>query len=77
MVRQGQPPRRPPGEERLRKAITCSVIGGRRLARLRRMLLRFQRLLAPEPAAMFGCNRPFPAWMDRAVVRAFSVHRRV
>ena len=41
------------------------------LARLRRMLLRFQRLLAPEPAAMFRLlNRP-PAWMDRAVVQAF------
>lgn len=41
------------------------------LARLRRMLLRFQRLLAPEPAAMFRLlNRP-PAWIDRAVVQEF------
>ncbi|UMX65571.1 hypothetical protein MJ588_13390 [Klebsiella pneumoniae] len=32
---------------------------------------RFQRLLVPEPAAMFQLpNRP-PAWMDRAVVQAF------
>ena len=47
------------------------------LARLRRMLLRFQRLLAPEPAAMFRLlNRP-PAWMDRAVVQAFrQFHRK-
>ncbi|HHT5689809.1 TPA: CorA family divalent cation transporter [Raoultella ornithinolytica] len=41
------------------------------LARLRRMLLRFQRLLAPEPAAMFRLlNRP-PAWIDRSVVQEF------
>jgi zinc transporter len=41
------------------------------LARMRRMLLRFQRLLAPEPAAMFRLlNRP-PAWIDRSVVQEF------
>lgn len=39
------------------------------LGRLRRMLLRFQRLLAPEPAALFRLiNRP-PAWLDREVVQ--------
>lgn len=39
------------------------------LGRLRRMLLRFQRLLAPEPAALFRLiNRP-PGWLDRQVVQ--------
>ena len=39
------------------------------LGRLRRMLLRFQRLLAPEPAALFRLiNRP-PGWLDPAVVQ--------
>lgn len=38
------------------------------LGRLRRTLLRFQRLLAPEPAALFRLiNRP-PNWLDRDVV---------
>ncbi len=42
------------------------------LARLRRMLLRFQRLLAPEPAAMFRLlNRP-PAWIDHPWFRSFA-----
>lgn len=41
------------------------------LGRLRRMLLRFQRLLAPEPAAMFRLlNRP-PTWIEREVVQEF------
>ncbi|HEJ9064986.1 TPA: hypothetical protein SML68_004864 [Serratia marcescens] len=39
------------------------------LGRMRRMLLRFQRLLAPEPAALFRLlNRP-PAWLSREVVQ--------
>lgn len=39
------------------------------LGRLRRTLLRFQRLLAPEPAALFRLiNRP-PGWLDRQVVQ--------
>lgn len=39
------------------------------LGRLRRMLMRFQRLLAPEPTALFRLlNRP-PAWIAPAVVQ--------
>ncbi|CAI0896184.1 Zinc transport protein ZntB [Serratia liquefaciens] len=39
------------------------------LGRMRRMLLRFQRLLAPEPAALFRLlNRP-PTWLSRDVVQ--------
>jgi len=39
------------------------------LGQLRRMLLRFQRLLAPEPTAMFRLlNRP-PAWIAPEVVQ--------
>lgn len=39
------------------------------LGRMRRMLLRFQRLLAPEPAALFRLlNRP-PTWLSREVVQ--------
>lgn len=39
------------------------------LGRLRRTLLRFQRLLAPEPAALFRLiNRP-PGWLDLSVVQ--------
>lgn len=40
-----------------------------RLGRMRRQLLRFQRLLAPEPAALFRLmNRP-PRWLSNEVVR--------
>ncbi|MCC3704230.1 transporter [Rouxiella badensis] len=40
-----------------------------RLGRMRRQLLRFQRLLAPEPAALFRLmNRP-PRWLSAEVVR--------
>lgn len=40
-----------------------------RLGRMRRQLLRFQRLLAPEPAALFRLmNRP-PRWLSGEVVR--------
>ncbi|EIC82277.1 transporter [Serratia sp. M24T3] len=40
-----------------------------RLGRMRRQLLRFQRLLAPEPAALFRLmNRP-PRWLGTEVVR--------
>jgi len=39
------------------------------LGQLRRMLLRIQRLLAPEPAALFRLlNRP-PAWLNRDTLR--------
>lgn len=39
-----------------------------RLGRMRRQLLRFQRLLAPEPAALFRLmNRP-PRWLSAEVV---------
>lgn len=39
-----------------------------RLGRMRRQLLRFQRLLAPEPAALFRLmNRP-PRWLSSEVV---------
>jgi len=39
------------------------------LGRLRRTLLRFQRLLAPEPAALFRLiNRP-PGWLHQHVVQ--------
>lgn len=39
------------------------------LGRLRRTLLRFQRLLAPEPAALFRLiNRP-PGWLNPSVVQ--------
>ena len=39
------------------------------LGHLRRMLLRIQRLLAPEPAALFRLlNRP-PAWLNRDTLR--------
>jgi len=40
-----------------------------RLGRIRRQLLRFQRLLAPEPAALFRLmNRP-PLWLNAEVVQ--------
>jgi len=40
-----------------------------RLGRIRRQLLRFQRLLAPEPAALFRLmNRP-PLWLNTGVVQ--------
>lgn len=49
--------------------IEDSMLGGRfaqrraELGRLRRVLVRLQRLLAPEPAAMFRLLRQSPAWI--------------
>ncbi|TKI07175.1 transporter [Martelella alba] len=39
------------------------------LGRLRRMLLRYQRLLAPEPAALFRLMSRPPSWLDNGVVQ--------
>lgn len=39
------------------------------LGRMRRMLLRFQRLLAPEPAALFRLLHRPPTWLSREVVQ--------
>lgn len=39
------------------------------LGRLRRMLLRYQRLLAPEPASLFRLMSRPPAWLDTGVVQ--------
>ena len=39
-----------------------------RLGTLRRLLVRLQRLLAPEPAALFRLLQSPPAWMDEADV---------
>lgn len=39
------------------------------LGRLRRLLLRYQRLLAPEPAALFRLMSRPPAWLETVVVQ--------
>jgi len=53
--------------DELEDRIFASRIGGARpkLGGLRRMLVRLQRLLAPEPSALFRILARPPAWMQR------------
>ena len=48
------------------------TISRRQLSALRRMLVRLQRLLAPEPAALFRLLRQPPAWIDAGDVQDLS-----
>ncbi len=58
--------------DKIEDSVLVSRIAGHRaeLSGLRRMLVRLERLLAPEPAALFRLlNRP-PAWISEADVTA-------